>query len=89
MAAWQARGGAGRRWVWAACTASALAFLVTVAFNSPPTAPHTRHDSYGTLREEFEDPWVAWNAVRAGLLTVSLGLLVKATGRAGAEPTAD
>ena len=89
VAAWQARGAAGRRWVWAAFTASALAFLVTVVFNIPLNDALTRNDSYGTLREEFEDPWVAWNVVRAGLLTVSSGLLVKATGRAGAEPTAD
>ncbi|MFF1721067.1 hypothetical protein [Streptomyces sviceus] len=32
----------------------------------------------GGLREEFEDPWVAWNVVRTVLLTVALGLLVKA-----------
>lgn len=39
----------------------------------------------GVLREEFEGPWVAWNMVRAVLLTVTLGLLVKATGSRAAR----
>lgn len=78
VAAWQARGGAHRRWVWAAFAASALAFLVTVVFNIPLNDGLTGNDSYGALREEFEDPWVAWNVVRAGLLTVSLGSLTRA-----------
>ncbi|MER6494915.1 DUF1772 domain-containing protein [Streptomyces griseorubiginosus] len=85
VAAWQARGGPHRRWVWAALTTSALAFLVTVAFNIPLNDALTGDGSYGALREEFEDPWVVWNGVRAGLLTVALGLLVKATGKAGAS----
>ncbi|MEU5045957.1 anthrone oxygenase family protein [Streptomyces griseorubiginosus] len=89
VAAWQARGGPHRRWVWAALTTSALAFLVTVAFNVPLNDALTGAGSYGALREEFEDPWVVWNGVRAGLLTVALGLLVKATGTAAASATAD
>lgn len=78
VAAWQARGGPGRRWVWAAFTASALAFLVTVAFNVPLNDALTGDGSYGALREEFEGPWVVWNGVRAGLLTVALGSLTRA-----------
>ena len=78
VAAWQARSGPGRRWVWAAFTASALAFLVTVAFNIPLNDDLTGDGSYGALREEFEDPWVAWNVVRAGLLTVASGCLTRA-----------
>ncbi|MFC8434704.1 DUF1772 domain-containing protein [Streptomyces sp. NPDC057253] len=78
VAAWQARGGPGRRWVWAACTASALAFLITVAFNIPLNDDLTGDGSYATLRENFEDPWVTWNAVRAGVLTVALGCLTRA-----------
>jgi uncharacterized membrane protein len=80
VAAWQARGRGYRRWVWAALAASALAFLVTVALNVPLNDALARGGDPGALREEFEDPWVAWNAVRAVLLTVTLGLLVKATG---------
>jgi len=85
VAARQARGRGHRRWVWAALALSALAFLVTVAFNIPLNDALTGDGSYGALREDFEDPWVVWNGVRAGLLTVALGLLVKATGKAGAS----
>jgi uncharacterized membrane protein len=80
VAAWQARGRAHRRWVWAALAASVLAFLVTVVFNVPLNDDLARTGEPGALREEFEDPWVAWNVVRAVLLTVATGLLVKATG---------
>ena len=62
-----------RRWVGAALAASALAFLATVAFNVPLNDALSGEGSYGALREEFEDPWVVWNGVRAGLLTVALG----------------
>ncbi|MEU0029957.1 anthrone oxygenase family protein [Streptomyces sp. NPDC006335] len=80
VAAWQARGRAHRRWVWAALAASVLAFLVTVVFNVPLNDDLASDGDPGALREEFEDPWVAWNVVRAVLLTVAMGLLVKATG---------
>ncbi|MGX1369673.1 putative membrane protein [Streptomyces canus] len=78
VAAWQARGRGRRGWVWTALLASALAFLVTVAFNVPLNDALAGTGSYGALREEFEDPWVAWNVVRAVLLTVSLGCLTRA-----------
>lgn len=84
-AAWQARGSRHRWWVWAALAASALAFLVTVVFNVPLNDDLARGGDPGALREEFEDPWVAWNVVRAVLLTVALGLLVKATGSRAAR----
>ncbi|MFJ6387678.1 DUF1772 domain-containing protein [Streptomyces sp. NPDC091972] len=80
VAAWQARGASHRRWVWAALAASALAFLVTVACNIPLNDALAADGDPTALREEFEDPWVAWNVVRAVLLTVATGLLVKATG---------
>jgi uncharacterized membrane protein len=66
--------------VWAALALSALAFLVTVVFNIPLNDAIMKNGDPGALREEFEDPWVAWNVVRAVLLTGALGLLVKATG---------
>ena len=80
VAASQARDRAHRRWVWAALAASVLAFLVTVVFNVPLNDDLARTGGPGALREEFEDPWVAWIVVRAVLLTVATGLLVKATG---------
>ena len=63
-----------------ALAASALAFLVTVVLNVPLNDGLARGGDPAALREEFEDPWVAWNVVRAVLLTVTLGFLVKATG---------
>ncbi|MGW0569689.1 hypothetical protein [Streptomyces tauricus] len=30
------------------------------------------------MREEFEDPWVAWNVVRTVLCTLALGLPARA-----------
>ncbi|MET7692437.1 anthrone oxygenase family protein [Streptomyces sp. NPDC005483] len=86
VAAWQARGRDDRGWVWAALATSALAFLVTVVFNIPLNDGLMRNGDPGALRKKFEDPWAAWNAVRAVLLTVTLGLLVKATG-SRATPT--
>ncbi|NEB04812.1 anthrone oxygenase family protein [Streptomyces sp. SID13726] len=84
VAAWQARGRDHRRWVWAALATSLLALLVTVVLNIPLNDGIMENGDYGALREEFEDPWVAWNVVRAVLLTVTTGLLVVATGsRAG------
>ncbi|MEU3511453.1 anthrone oxygenase family protein [Streptomyces longwoodensis] len=75
VAAWRLRRTEGRGWVRAGFLACALAFLVTVACNVPlndalahPGAPHT-------LRERFEDPWVAWNLLRTVVSTVALGCL--------------
>ncbi|MFI6442459.1 DUF1772 domain-containing protein [Streptomyces sp. NPDC050759] len=85
VAAWQARGSRHRWWVWAALAASALGFLVTVVFNIPLNDGIMRNGDPGALREEFEDAWVAWNVVRAVLLTVALGLLVKAVGSRAAR----
>lgn len=79
VAAWQARGRDHRRWVWAALAASALAFLVTVVFNVPLNDGLARNGDPGALRDAFEGPRVAWNGVRAVLLTVASGLLVKTT----------
>ncbi|WP_280907697.1 anthrone oxygenase family protein [Streptomyces sp. SAI-117] len=80
VAAWQARARDHRGWVRAALALSVLAFLVTVACNVPLNDALAHDGDPGALREEFEDAWVAWNVVRAVLLTVALGLLVKATG---------
>ncbi|WAZ22087.1 DUF1772 domain-containing protein [Streptomyces cinnabarinus] len=75
VAAWRLRSAPGGRWMWAALVANALALLVTVALNIPlnETLGDARPPS--EIREEFEDPWVAWNMVRAGLSTVALGCL--------------
>ncbi|MET7735062.1 anthrone oxygenase family protein [Streptomyces sp. NPDC005402] len=87
VAAWQARGRDDRRWVWAALATSALAFLVTVVFNVPLNDGLMKNGDPGALREEFEGPWVAWNVVRTVLLTVTLGLLLKAAASRAARGT--
>ncbi|MFI6276288.1 DUF1772 domain-containing protein [Streptomyces sp. NPDC050988] len=82
FSAWQLRGSPRIRvWVFAALVVYALAFLVTVAFNIPLNNeivdagnPATTADP-AAVREKFEDPWVAWNVVRAVLHIVAFGLL--------------
>ncbi|MFJ9814319.1 DUF1772 domain-containing protein [Streptomyces sp. NPDC101151] len=76
--AWQLRGSAPGRWVWAALAAYALAFLVTVAFNIPLNNGLAGQGDPASLREHFEGPWVAWNVVRTVLSTVALGCLARA-----------
>lgn len=78
VAAWQGRGRPYRRWVWAGLGAYALVFLVTVVVNIPLNDALAESGDPAALREEFEDPWVAWNVVRAVLSTVALGCLVRA-----------
>ncbi|MFF7449257.1 MULTISPECIES: anthrone oxygenase family protein [unclassified Streptomyces] len=77
VAVWQGRGRPYRRWVWAGFLAYALAFLVTVAFNIPLNDALDHATDVRTAREEFEDPWVLWNAVRAVLSTVATGCLAR------------
>ncbi|MEV2195744.1 anthrone oxygenase family protein [Streptomyces phaeochromogenes] len=82
FSAWQLRGSPRIRvWVFAALVVYALAFLVTVVFNIPLNNeimdagnPATMTDP-AAVREKFEDPWVAWNVVRAVLHLVAFGLL--------------
>ncbi|WP_282083530.1 DUF1772 domain-containing protein [Streptomyces tendae] len=71
----QARRTPGRWWVWAGATAYALAFLVTVAGNIPLNDALARPGDPAALRERFEDPWVAWNVVRAVLSTLATACL--------------
>lgn len=85
FSAWQLRGSPRVRvWVFAALVVYALAFLVTVVFNIPLNNeimdagnPATTADP-AAVRERFEDPWVAWNVVRAVLHVVAFGLLTQA-----------
>ncbi|MFJ7078200.1 DUF1772 domain-containing protein [Streptomyces sp. NPDC098781] len=89
VSAWQLRGEPYRRWVWAALAANGLAFLVTVVFNIPLNDGLDGGGDPAALREEFEDPWVAWNVVRAALSTVAtacLGVALVGYGRVGRRP---
>ncbi|BET49799.1 DUF1772 domain-containing protein [Kitasatospora aureofaciens] len=80
LAGWQSRRTPGRWWIWAGATAYALAFLVTVGANIPLNDALARPGDPAALRERFEDPWVAWNVVRAALSTLATACL--ATGLA-------
>ncbi|MFE7273975.1 DUF1772 domain-containing protein [Streptomyces sp. NPDC057623] len=78
VSAWQLRGASYRGWVWAAAVAYGLAFVVTVAFSIPLNDSLKGGGDPAALREAFEDPWLAWNAVRAVLATVAVGCLGRA-----------
>ncbi|MFE9495751.1 anthrone oxygenase family protein [Streptomyces collinus] len=78
VSAWQLRGTAGGRWVVAALVAYGLAFLVTVVFNIPLNDALAAKGDPAALRKHFEDPWVAWNVVRAVLSTLALACLARA-----------
>ncbi|MFF9860280.1 anthrone oxygenase family protein [Streptomyces tendae] len=75
LAGWQSRRTPGRWWIWAGATAYALAFLVTVVGNIPLNDALARPGDPAALRERFEDPWVAWNVVRAALSTLATACL--------------
>ncbi|KOG17595.1 DUF1772 domain-containing protein [Streptomyces viridochromogenes] len=77
VSAWQVRGAPYRGWVWAALAAYGLAFMVTVAFNIPLNDSLKGTGDPAALREEFEDPWLAWNVVRAVLATGAVGFLAR------------
>lgn len=84
VAAWQSRRSPHRWWVFAALIAYALAFFVTVAANIPlnnelaDASDPAKIADPAAVREEFEDPWVAWNVVRALLSTLALACLARA-----------
>ncbi|MVO84804.1 DUF1772 domain-containing protein [Streptomyces sp. p1417] len=85
-AAWRLRGSGGpaTRWVLAALGAYSVAFVLTVAVNIPlnerlaDAGDPARIGDPAAVRADFEDPWVAWNAVRALLTTLAFGFLVRA-----------
>ncbi|MET9732873.1 anthrone oxygenase family protein [Streptomyces sp. NPDC006458] len=78
-AAWQSRAEPHRWWTWSGCAAYALVFLVTVVVNVPLNDQLASATGSATAaRADFEDAWVAWNAVRAGLSVAGLGLLAAA-----------
>ncbi|WP_328431604.1 anthrone oxygenase family protein [Streptomyces sp. NBC_00453] len=78
VSSWQLRGQPYRWWVWAGLAAYALGFLTTVVINIPLNNDLASMTDPTAAREHFEDPWVAWNVVRAVLSTVALGCLARA-----------
>jgi uncharacterized membrane protein len=76
--AWQLRGQPYRWWVWAGCAAYAVGFLTTFAVNIPLNDDLAAMTDPAAARDHFEDPWVAWNLVRAVLSTVALACLARA-----------
>ncbi|MEU6775773.1 anthrone oxygenase family protein [Streptomyces sp. NPDC046759] len=65
LSAWQLRTTPCARWVRAALAAYALVLLVTMTFSIPLNNALAAQGDPARLREQFEGPWVAWNAVRA------------------------
>ncbi|MFF9099024.1 DUF1772 domain-containing protein [Streptomyces rubrogriseus] len=86
LAGWQSRGLPGSRWIWAGAAAYALAFLVTVVGNVPLNDALARPGDPAALRERFEDPWVAWNVVRAVLSTLATACLAAGLTTRGRRP---
>jgi uncharacterized membrane protein len=74
-------GGPAFRWTIAALVLYGVALVVTMAINVPlndDLADAGNPDQIGDLaavRDDFEDPWVAWNLVRTVLSSVALGAL--------------
>jgi uncharacterized membrane protein len=82
-----ARGsGAGElsRWPWIALALYAVTFLVTTAINIPlnndleQAGDPSRIKDLAAVRDDFEDPWVAWNIVRTVAVIGSFCALVQA-----------
>ncbi|WP_369389556.1 DUF1772 domain-containing protein [Streptomyces sp. CG1] len=93
LSAWQLRGTPCGRWAGSALLAYALVFVVTTTFSIPLNNALAAKGDPAALREHFEGPWVAWNAVRAVGSALALGLLTRALllygrlGRSAQAPT--
>ncbi|MDC2953790.1 DUF1772 domain-containing protein [Streptomyces gilvifuscus] len=85
VSAWQLRDQPCRSWIWTALAAYALGFLTTIAFNIPLNDDLSRATDPATAREHFEDAWVTWNAVRAGVSVVALACLARGSVLYGAS----
>lgn len=89
----KAGGGAALRWTIAGLALYTVGLLTTMGFNIPlNTTLKDAGDAAsladpGSVRRDFEDPWVAWNIVRTVASTAATGCLVYAMrlrGRAAA-----
>jgi uncharacterized membrane protein len=81
---WRAERRGAAAWVIAALIFYGIAFMVTMAINVPLNEelvgagdPATMAD-LAAVREDFENPWVAWNIVRTGTSTIALACLGRA-----------
>jgi uncharacterized membrane protein len=69
------------RWILAAVVLSAVALVVTAAFNIQlndeleQAGDPSRIADLSAVRDDFEDPWVAWNIVRTVASVAALGCL--------------
>ena len=76
--------GAPARWIAAAAVLCGLALLITFAISIPlnddlaQAGDPARIADMAAVREDYEDPWVAWNIVRTLASTAALGCLVHA-----------
>jgi uncharacterized membrane protein len=82
-------------WIIAALILYGIGALTTMGFNEPlnqdivDAGDPSRIADPGAVRDDFEDPWVAWHIVRTVLSTAALGALAYGLllqGRAEREP---
>jgi uncharacterized membrane protein len=72
------------QWIVAALILYGIGFLTTMAINEPlnndltDAGDPSRIADVAGVREDFEDPWVAWHIVRTVLSTAALGALAYA-----------
>jgi uncharacterized membrane protein len=86
------------RWIVAALVLYGIGALTTMAINEPlnndlvDAGDPSRITDPAAVRDDFEDPWMAWHIVRTVLSTAALGALAYALllhGRAEREPARD
>jgi uncharacterized membrane protein len=93
VALWQRAGGA--RWVVAAASCYATAFLITLVLNVPLNeqlalaGPVERLADPSGVRVAFEAPWVRWNLLRTVASTAALAALAVALLRVKGDQPAD
>ncbi|MDV5148958.1 DUF1772 domain-containing protein [Streptomyces sp. SBC-4] len=78
VAAWQHRATPARSWTLAALALSITVFLVTSAANVPLNDALAATRDPAEARAAFEDPWVAWNLVRAIVTAAGFACLLRA-----------
>lgn len=69
-----------KRWIWIALALYTITLITTFAINIPlnDDLDAASLANAAAAREDFEDPWVVWNIVRAVLATAALGALGRA-----------
>jgi uncharacterized membrane protein len=84
VTAWRSDSRAVLRWVAAALVLYAIVIVVTAAFNIPlndelaNAGEPSKIGDIARVRDDFVNPWVAWNIVRTLAAVASLGCMCRA-----------